>query len=80
MLVMIKHLHGDSVLVSDELMSEMQIYDRTNDSTMYSLVIDKLCIIIINGIFTAGVIVIGIIHEILCENEILNQKTMAIDE
>ena len=75
-----KHLHGDAVLVSDELMSEMQIYDRTNDSTMYSLVTDKLCIIITNGISTAGVIVIGIIHDILCENEILNQKTMAIDE
>ena len=80
MIVMRKHLPGETVLVGDELMSEMKIYDRTNDSTMYSLVINKLCIIIADGISTAGVIVIGIIHDILCENEILNQKTMAIDE
>ena len=75
-----KHSHGDTLLISDELTSEMQIYGGTNNSTMYSLVTDKLCIIITNGISTAGVIVIGIIHDILRENEILNQKTMVIDE
>ena len=80
MIVMGKRLYDGAVLVSDELAKEMKIYDRTNGSTTYSLVMDKLCINITNGISTTGVIVIGIIYGILCENEILNQETMAIDE